>query len=709
MALKALISSPLEAGTSILDAHRLPPYFTPALEYTSKRLARKGLHVTLVVARRDYQLPGCTTGNDTTAIPTTTTTTTTTTTNAATDLPTPPASPASPDVVPCGPNLTAFKSLVRSGTDPNLGSSDKSNMKPPQRSKTTLLATKKASLASLFDSGLASPRLRWPMTPKTPSGIPQTPRTPATPATPASSITTASSNMTSFSTRGAPEAPPSSIRLIYTAPLDSRADKLVMSTLARANRKFNLGGSLSARDAATYDLQPDVLHRSIIQNELLFSSEGLTLLSLDHLYTFKRALAHYSAGTSEAGSDFRLEDAVDELRRCVLSSSRRLLKSVLVGCYGWLGAVDEVALGDVMRMYCRAYGGMTGDTGVEDDICKAEAVVKTLEGGVRTRPIVPPPPPPPPPKSGVRSTRVVAAAAAAAAASPIPTPSTSAEDLAQSPQNWIVEDVSPMGDEGAPDTPRVTDKVLSHVEEQNALQEAEQVDSEKTQTSPKADVPKTAPEQAVEQQGLTTPGSPSVSPSTNLPRLTGKVPSPRASPKASLPTLKIQTSFHKPKPLPVRKTTPMPKRVTPQEKKKQSTPLPLRANHEDAIEIVLHATDDGDNDDDDDDGEATDFEDGDLTARPPPSAVTMAGGAFWAGGSIDEMLGDRQIGDSGVFSFRYHRRTSSLGLSPVQQQQHEGPMTPNGYEDISPITRGEWGFLMVSDPFKTKTAAVETF
>ncbi|KUI64070.1 hypothetical protein VM1G_10831 [Cytospora mali] len=620
MALKALISSPLEAGTSILDAHRLPPYSTPALEYTSQRLARKGLHVTLVVARRDYQLPGYATGNDTLAIPTTTTTTTT---SAATDLPTPPASPASPDVVPCGPNLTAFKSLVRSGTDPNLASSDKSNMKSPQRSKTTLLTTKKASLASLFDGGLASPRLRWPMTPKTPSGIPQTPRTPATPATPASSITTASSNMTSFSAGGVPEAPPSSIRLIYTAPLDSRADKLVTSTLARANRKFNLGGSLSARDAATYDLQPYVLHRSIIQNELLFSSEGLTLLSLDHLYTFKCALAHYAAGTSEAGSDFRLEDAVDELRRCVLSSSRRLLKSVLVGSYGWLGAVDEAALGDVMRMYCRAYGGMTGDTGVEDDMCKAEAVVKALEGGVLTRPVVPPPPPP---KSGMRSAR--AAAAFAAAASPIPTPSSSAEDLALSARSWFVDDVSPIGDEDAPETPRVEDKILTRIEGQNASEEAERVDSEKTPTSPKTDVPKTAPEQVGDQQGgLTTPGSPPVPPSVNLPKPIGKGPSPRASPKASLPTLKIQTSFHKPKPLPVRKTTPMPKRV----------------------------------------------------------------------------------GEPGGISLRHHRRTSSLGLSPVQQQQHEGPMTPNGYEDISPITRGEWGFLMVSDPFKTKTAAVETF
>jgi len=44
-----------------------------------------------------------------------------------------------------------------------------------------------------------------------------------------------------------------------------------------------------------------------------------------------------------------------------------------------------------------------------------------------------------------------------------------------------------------------------------------------------------------------------------------------------------------------------------------------------------------------------------------------------------------------------------LALSPVSPYQNEndesgGPMTPNGYDDISPITRGEWGFLMSGQP-----------
>lgn len=128
-------------------------------------------------------------------------------------------------------------------------------------------------------------------------------------------------------------------------------------------------------------------------------------------------------------------------------------------------------------------------------------------------------------------------------------------------------------------------------------------------------------------------------------------------------------------------------------------PPPTRCSEEDGdIKIELAA--------DDDEGGITDFEDGDLTARPPPTATSVS---FWVGGSIDEMLSSRQQQQQQRESFdsfrpRHHRRSSSWG----QSSQRLGPVTPNGADDLSPITRGEWGFLMVSDPFRTRTAAVET-
>ena len=56
-------------------------------------------------------------------------------------------------------------------------------------------------------------------------------------------------------------------------------------------------------------------------------------------------------------------------------------------------------------------------------------------------------------------------------------------------------------------------------------------------------------------------------------------------------------------------------------------------------------------------------------------------------------------------------RCSARGgfLSPDRGFGDVGPMTPNGYDDISPITRGEWGFMMVDNALQGgRTVAVET-
>ncbi|EOO00644.1 hypothetical protein UCRPA7_3842 [Phaeoacremonium minimum UCRPA7] len=143
-------------------------------------------------------------------------------------------------------------------------------------------------------------------------------------------------------------------------------EKVLSQVMERAQKKFRIGLDWlpAPVSATTYGLSPYLIHRSIVQNEVLFSSEGLTLLSLDHLYTFKSALASYTS-TSSA---FRLEDAVDELRRYVLSNGRRKLqKSLLLRSYEWL-RVNDAALSDVSRMYRRAYGGPEKDSGLENDV-----------------------------------------------------------------------------------------------------------------------------------------------------------------------------------------------------------------------------------------------------------------------------------------------------------------------------------------------------
>jgi hypothetical protein len=73
-----------------------------------------------------------------------------------------------------------------------------------------------------------------------------------------------------------------------------------------------------------------------------------------------------------------------------------------------------------------------------------------------------------------------------------------------------------------------------------------------------------------------------------------------------------------------------------------------------------------------------------VTARPGRESRQL-----WSPTTIAEVLHDQALAG---------------GRSPM------GPMTPNGYDDISPITRGEWGFLMVDGGVKQgmKTAAVVT-
>jgi len=104
-----------------------------------------------------------------------------------------------------------------------------------------------------------------------------------------------------------------------------------------------------------------LIRRSLSQNEVVFCSEGLTLLSLDHVYTFKCYLHTYSTTLSPAD----LTSAVDELRRLVLAQNGRCIsKGYLMRAYNWLG-VSLAALVDVNEGYKTAYGGRERAGGIE--------------------------------------------------------------------------------------------------------------------------------------------------------------------------------------------------------------------------------------------------------------------------------------------------------------------------------------------------------
>ncbi|KAI1771398.1 hypothetical protein F4818DRAFT_212976 [Hypoxylon cercidicola] len=361
--LKQRISSPLEAGPSILDVHNLPPHLTEALEYTSKRLARKALHITLVVVRKEYQLPS--------VVP---------------PCPTPPLTPGIASPTRFASPVVGLKQLVRRGTGNSTSSLSSSASESLPSSSVT---------SPMFPPPPTEPQIsprRWaiPSTPASPF-----PRTPMTPNTP-SSIVTATSSTCSAVTQGANEF---GMRLIHTGLLSPKAEKTLRITVSKAERKFHIGtGWLPpATTASACGLNADLVRRSILQNEVLFSSEGLTLLGLDRLYTFKSALAAYARSVGNglfttprtAADSARIEDAVDSLRRLVLANGGRpVSRADLHRSYDWLG-VNARALRDVENMYKRAYGGpdksgafeMTNDEREREYIRAAAAAAAVVKIG----------------------------------------------------------------------------------------------------------------------------------------------------------------------------------------------------------------------------------------------------------------------------------------------------------------------------------------
>ncbi|KAI6715886.1 hypothetical protein PZA11_007169 [Diplocarpon coronariae] len=309
---KDRISSPLEAGPSLLESKHLPPKLAEALDYVSIRLSRKRLHLSLIVVPRDIQLPRAQTSPQTAGNP-----------------------------VTISPAKSVFGSSSFERT-PSLSS----------------ISDTSSSSSSPSSSSLS--RTNWPGLPASPTD--RTARPPATPATPN----------------------PYAITLMHASTLTAKAEKILRHTIAKAEKKYHIGTDwLHPAPLAQCPLTTHLIHRSLTQNSILFSSEGLTLLALDHVYTFKIQLHGYSRSLSPSS----LTLAVDELRRLVLAQSgRRVTKGYLMRAYDWLG-VSLAALVDVNEGYKVAYGGRerSGGIVIQDEARKNPPPLKTDFDGAQHR------------------------------------------------------------------------------------------------------------------------------------------------------------------------------------------------------------------------------------------------------------------------------------------------------------------------------------
>ncbi|KAK4196644.1 hypothetical protein QBC40DRAFT_6502 [Triangularia verruculosa] len=627
--LRNRISSPLEAGPSIADGLHLPVYVNEALDYASKRLAKKGANITLLVVRRDYQLPTSTIAASPTFTP------------GSQVINTALLRPLIPPVS----RLEALKQFVKLSNTSSEGSvrerivhthfdrfSD-GTVSPAFSEASATSSSTYSSVDSTFSS-TNSNRFRWPGSPSQ-YGSSSVPMTPATPFTVMSDNSTNPSSATQQT----------GMKFIHAHPLSPKDERTLSQTIEKTAKKFKLGSEWLSQpvSASSLSLPPDLIRLSLSQNQTLFSSSHLNLLSLDSLYTFRTAFQAYT----RTRSSYRLEDAVDELRRLYLSNGRRsLTKSVLLNSYRWLDPICDHSLGQVCRMYERAYGGNV----IRDDDANAAAWPLVAED-----------------KEILFTLNS-------------PTDSETEDD--DDDEQDLIDDEK--FDIKAIEAWYRTTSIHHQPQPPSRLHPPRHRERE---TILKIDPLRSHPSNPP--HDILLPSPPPPPPPPPIPVRPAPVPIPaerrNITPKLSPAPpgrnnhhhhpagiqLKLQTTFPKPLPLP----PPPPQQST------TSPPIPSPSSNPQQKEEAE---------------EEEEEEEEDLTARPqsaiktfPPFSVvtrtTPPPSAQWSktSFSLNEIM--LLSPDGGAVT----EEAEESG----RERERVGPLTPNGYDDISPITRGEWGFL----------------
>ncbi|KAL2156154.1 hypothetical protein VTH82DRAFT_899 [Thermothelomyces myriococcoides] len=726
--LRGRISSPLEAGPSIVDDHHLPSQVNEALEYASRRLGRKASHITLLVVRRDYQLPTSPTPSPTYTLP------------GSLPLSTTTASTPSKPSFPAISRIDALKQLVRSHgsgeaqireriVHVHLDRFRNGTVSPAFSEASTLSAS---TVSSSTDSTF-SHRVRWPGSPAPYGSAPVTPATPFT----AKSSLSGTDGTSSLSRAGTQTSTQFGLRLVYAYPLSPREEKALASAFEKAVRKFKLAPDWlpQAVPPSTLGLPVDLVLNSTVQNEALFESESLTLLSLDHLYTFRTALQAY-ARTRLA---YRLEDAVHELRRLFLANGRRALrKSTLLAAYRWLDPINDAALADVCHMYERAYGGTEKESGVENDVDpasglpspeskKGSEIIKQRMAGRRPDRITDPPRRREPQREPELKQE--------------PKPDTRAPTLYLT--ETLDKEVLLSTADLYPDDQSELDEIEAWYREilpqQRDVDGPPMVEIHPSQSNPHMTTSTATP--AVEVRPATPPTPPPPPPTSatyrgrpwneskepSLSEMLRTTPKIHPAPPGRSLGLKVQTTFDKPakggrggggggsqqQPRAEKTAGEQGKRTgrggeqqrREKEEEEEEEEEQLTARPQSAIKpfanarwMVTTTTTTAA-------AAATTTTAAAMTTTTTATATAIKGGNNDANGgmSIDEML--YGAGGAGFRTGECRPPSSSSGSSSSLLGGRIGPVTPNGYDDISPITQGEWRFLMFG---KGRTARVET-
>lgn len=143
-----------------------------------------------------------------------------------------------------------------------------------------------------------------------------------------------------------PTGEPSDLMIIPITPLDTASWRILERAIAKGAKKFSLGQSWSdALNRSQYERQANeyLVQQSILQNEVVFSQEGLTLLNMDRIYTFKRRLCILSNRPFSRTDEQSMASCVKLLHRLIADfQGRPFSKAFFHRVYEQLDVRDDL-------------------------------------------------------------------------------------------------------------------------------------------------------------------------------------------------------------------------------------------------------------------------------------------------------------------------------------------------------------------------------
>lgn len=162
-------------------------------------------------------------------------------------------------------------------------------------------------------------------------------------------------------------------------PIPRSAQNMFTRIVIKACQKFRFGASWMNALASTagkrgcsknfFDINrfdPYLIHRSLIQHEVIFGSEGLTLLSVDHIYTFKHFVSVLSRINWVPLSRVVCLTACIELLHRInnVYTGQKPLKGYFTRTYKDID-INEGTLDEICREYQAKYGSKLDSQGAE--------------------------------------------------------------------------------------------------------------------------------------------------------------------------------------------------------------------------------------------------------------------------------------------------------------------------------------------------------